>query len=102
MPTDAPLESSVVNRLIKWINKQPECRAQKTHGSQLRMGTPDIDGSWRGRKMAIEVKRPGNNQVTALQKKELEAWAATGAITGVAHSLEELKEIIKEATGIDP
>ena len=97
MSKNAPLESSVVNGLIRWINKQPSCKARKTHGSQYQSGTPDIDGSWRGTKMAIEVKRPGNNRVTALQQKELDEWAATGAIAGVVHSLEELKTLIREA-----
>jgi len=93
-----PLESSIVNGLIKWINKQPGCKAQKTHGGSLRQGTPDILGSWKGRMLAIEVKRPGSNNVTPLQQKELEAWSKAGAISGVAHSLKELKDIIKEAT----
>lgn len=99
MAQTVPLESSVVNALIKWINKQPGCKAQKTHGSGLRQGTPDILGSWRGRMLAIEVKRPGSNKVTPLQRRELEAWAQAGAIAGVAHSLKELQDIILNEGG---
>lgn len=95
MATEAPLESSVVSTLIKWLNKQAGVKAQKTHGSSLRMGTPDIIGCWQGRMFTIEVKRPGSNAVTALQNKELEGWRRAGAIVGVAHSLDELKEILR-------
>jgi hypothetical protein len=42
----------------------------------------------------IEVKLPGEHPRED-QKKFLQAMAATGAIAGVAHSVEEALEIVK-------
>ncbi len=47
-----------------------------------------------GRAFYIEVKLPGEHPRED-QKKFLRAMAATGAISGVAHSVEEALEIVK-------
>lgn len=47
-----------------------------------------------GRALYIEVKLPGEHPRED-QKKFLNAMAATGAIAGVAHSVEEALEIVK-------
>ena len=47
-----------------------------------------------GKALYIEVKLPGENPRPD-QKKFLEAMTRTGAIAGVAHSIEEALEIVK-------
>lgn len=49
-----------------------------------------------GRAIYIEVKLPGQHPRED-QKKFLQAMANTGAIAGVAHSIEEALEIVKTA-----
>lgn len=59
-------------------------------------GESDITGHRRsdGKAIYIEVKLPGENPRED-QKKFLQAMANTGAIAGVAHSVEEALEIVK-------
>lgn len=47
-----------------------------------------------GKALYVEVKLPGEHPRED-QKKFLEAMAATGALAGVAHSVEEALEIVK-------
>ena len=46
--------------------------------------------------IAIEMKQPGKHP-TALQKLKLAQISACGGVCGVAHSLEEFKDIIQRA-----
>ena len=92
----APLEKSVVTKILNWLRDQPECYAIKTQGTASQSGWPDIIGSWQGRFFAFEVKRPGNNRVTELQLATLNKWRSAGGIVGVVHSLEEVKELLRE------
>lgn len=68
-----------------------------SNGGRVRIGFPglsDLVGCTKdGRFFAIEVKLPGEHP-RADQKKFLEAMAATGAIAGVAHSVEEALSIV--------
>ena len=59
-------------------------------------GESDITGHRRsdGKAIYIEVKLPGENPRED-QKKFLQAMANTGAIAGVAHSVEEALDIVK-------
>lgn len=59
-------------------------------------GESDITGHRMsdGRALYIEVKLPGEHPRPD-QKKFLDAMAKTGAIAGVAHSVEEALEIVK-------
>lgn len=91
-----PLESAIVKKILTWLNKQPGVKAEKTHGGMYgKAGKPDITGCIRGRRFEIEVKRPGNKP-TPLQMKELRDWKAAGAIVGVAYSLDDVKELLKD------
>lgn len=91
-----PLESAIVKSILTWLNKQPGIKAEKTHGGMYgKAGKPDITGCIRGRRFEIEVKRPGNKP-TKLQLKELKEWEAAGAIVGVAYSLDDVKELLKD------
>ncbi|WP_273483645.1 VRR-NUC domain-containing protein [Desulforamulus ruminis] len=89
-------ERSIVNTILKYLNSLPECYAIKTHGGQYRGGQPDIMGSFQGRFLALEVKRPGGKP-TKLQMEILKKWAAAGAIAGVVYSVDEVQKLIREA-----
>lgn len=69
-----------------------------SNGGRVRVGFPglsDLVGcTSEGRFFAIEVKLPGEKPRDD-QEKFLKAMSKTGAITGVAHSVEEALEIIK-------
>jgi hypothetical protein len=91
-----PLESSIVQSILRWLNKQPGVKAEKTHGGRYgKAGKPDITGCVRGRRFELEVKRPGN-KATKLQMKTLQEWKEAGAIVAVVTSVEEAREILQE------
>jgi hypothetical protein len=90
-------EKSIVNSILKYLNSLPQCRAEKTWGGGYgNAGKPDITGCLSGRRFELEVKVPGG-KLTPLQKVTLEQWKEAGAIVAVVHSVEEVKEILKEA-----
>jgi hypothetical protein len=61
-------------------------------------GTPsDLIGSYRGRPMALEVKRPGE-QPTAGQRAFLDAWEAAGGVAAVVYSAADAEAVL---AGID-
>ena len=60
-------------------------------------GWPDIIGVFRGRALALEVKRPGG-KATKLQLATLDKWKAAGALAGVVTSIEEARRIIEEVS----
>jgi hypothetical protein len=88
-------EKSITNAILKYLNGLPGCYARKTLGNMSNPGEPDISGCIAGRRLEIEVKAPGNKP-TKLQERALKRWAATGAITGVAWSLDDAKIILRE------
>lgn len=65
------------------------------HGGDPYMprGIPDIIGCYRGRFVALEVKRPGE-QPRAIQVVALKALKRAGAITAIVHSLDDVKEVL--------
>jgi penicillin-binding protein-related factor A (putative recombinase) len=79
------------------LNSLPECYAVKTRGDYRQGGQPDIIGCYKGRALALEVKRPGG-KATALQLAILAKWQQAGAVTGVIRSVEEVKKIMEKRT----
>lgn len=74
------------------------CRAIKVQGNAQRSGEPDIDGCYRGRSLKLEVKRPqGTYKPSELQLAVLSMWKEAGALTGVVHSVDEVKALLEEA-----
>jgi hypothetical protein len=86
-------EKSITNAILKWLNSIPGCYARKTLGGISNPGEPDISGCLNGRRLEIEVKAPGNKP-TVLQERALKRWRESGAMSGVAWSLEDAKAII--------
>ena len=90
-------EKAIVNSILRYLNSLPQCRAEKTWGGGYgNAGKPDITGCLKGRRFELEVKKPGGKP-TPLQKVTLEQWKEAGAIVAVVHSVDEVKEIMKEA-----
>lgn len=88
-------EKAIVLAIERAAKKRaPDLVLRKRHGTAFgRAGEPDLYGSWRGRHFEVEVKRPGE-QPTVLQRARLKEWAISGAITGVAHSVEEFFRVL--------
>lgn len=93
MQREARLSAAIVKRL----NAMPGTLVRKRHGSAFATaGDPDITGCCRGHHVEIEVKLPGEAP-TKIQERRLAEWAAAGAITGVATSVEEAMAILDHA-----
>ena len=87
-------ESTLVNKILKYLNGLPNCKAIKRHGGMFgRAGEPDITGCHKGKHFEIEVK-VGNNKLTEIQLQRLREWADTGAKTFVAYKLYDVTEKI--------
>lgn len=93
------LEKYVVSRIVRALKDRPGVVIRKRHGTAMGVaGDPDLYGSIGGRHFEIEVKRPdGASQPTELQCQRLREWGQSGAITGVARSVEDALRIL----GID-
>ena len=89
-----PLEKTITKTIIRYLNGLPACYARKIHGSRYTAGFPDIICVREGVCLWIEVKRPGNKP-TELQLLELERWREAGALTIVAYSVEDVKDIMQ-------
>ncbi|HOJ21588.1 MAG TPA: hypothetical protein PLY56_08640 [Armatimonadota bacterium] len=88
-------ESALVAEIVRALRKLPDVIVRKRHGSAWGVaGDPDLYGSINGRHFEIEVKRPGAEGPTPLQQARLRQWAATGALVGVARSVEDALRIV--------
>jgi len=87
-------EAALVAEILRALRALPGVIVRKRHGSAWGVaGDPDLYGSIHGRHFEIEVKRPGD-RLTALQEARMKQWAATGALAGVARSVEEALDIV--------
>src|SRR5690606_8320365 len=73
----AMTEAAITEAIMKWLRARG-AYVIKTYGGPYRRGLPDLIGVYRGRALALEVKRPGGRP-TPLQEHELGRWAAAGA-----------------------
>lgn len=82
-------ESTITRAILRELNKLPNCRAVKLHGSAYsNAGEPDIYGCISGRMFVIEVKRPSENP-TRLQEWTLNQWSRAGACAITARSVQD-------------
>ena len=89
-------EKAVENKIKKWL-KDKNYWFFKVHGSIFQpSGIPDILACINGKFVAIEVKRTKGGIVSPLQKAQIEMIKKNGGIAGVATSMEEFLEILKE------
>ena len=91
------LEKQVENQIKKWL-EQNNYWYFKVHGGPFhKTGVPDIIACMNGRFVAIEVKRPSGGVVSKLQQIQMVKIKENGGVVGVARSLAEFLEILKEA-----
>jgi hypothetical protein len=89
-------EKAIVNSILRYLNKLPQCVARKRWGSGFGLaGEPDIDACIQGRSLQLEVKRPGKKP-TMLQEKRLAEWSAAGAVVGVVHGVDEVRGLLAQ------
>ena len=86
-------EKSIVDVIRRYL-KKIGAKTYKMHGGPHgHAGAPDIIGAYKGRPLALEVKRPGED-TTPTQKVELRGWEKAGAIAGKVTSVQEVKDLI--------
>lgn len=90
-------ESTLNEKVKKWINSLPGGWAYKRLGSYGNRGMPDISGAIHGIRIEIEGKLPGNRP-TPKQQHTIDTLAKADIITGWYTSLEEAQQlVIKQA-----
>jgi hypothetical protein len=88
-----PLERNLLRACERELKRRKICY-RKRHGSPLgTKGDPDLYLLYRGIHVEIELKVIGEDP-TPLQKLRLEEWHQAGAITAVAHTIDELRDIL--------
>ncbi len=95
--TRSPKEKQVVTKIMAAAKKIPGLVLRKRHGTAMGCaGDPDLTGCFRGRHVEIEVKVPyeSKSQLTKLQAHRQVEWAESGAIVGIARSIEEFLAIL--------
>ncbi len=86
------LERDIVKSIKLYLNGIDGVFVWKTHGGQFgTAGEPDLIGSYKGKALGIEVKRPGK-KATRLQDLFLKKLQAAGAIAFIAYNLEDAKK----------
>lgn len=96
--SDAP-EEDLQNEIEAWLKSLGrECyyvRARMDRATTVRKGTPDFIGWHRGKPFSIECKRRGK-KATPEQIGSL-LWAEHAlAVTGVAYTLDQFKQILSD------
>ena len=94
MMTDKPLENPtpIANYL-----KSQGAYVINLHGSAMLVGLPDIVCCWRGRFIAVEVKRPGG-KLRKLQKVTLQKIEKCGGIAIRAESVDDVRKVLSITT----
>ena len=89
------LESALQKKIQKYLKDNlHNAVVWKNHGNQYSViGLPDIMCVYREKLVCIEVKIPGNKP-TKLQEITLKKLSDAGAITGVAYSVEDVKQLL--------
>lgn len=90
-------EASLVDRIERYLKRQPGCLVRKTHGSAYSAGVADLIGCLKGRYFEIEVKRPGE-QPTALQLRGLEDVRKAGGYGMWTDCYEDIVQFVREAS----
>ena len=105
-------EKAIETAILMYLNYLPGCFAWKNNSTgifdQARgcyrksknkyaiNGVSDILGVYQGRFLAIEVKKPGAPDATDEQKNFIKRIGKSGGIAGVARSVDDAREILKQ------
>lgn len=90
------LEKQVENQIKKWLEKNSHWYFKVHGGPFQKVGVPDIIACVKGKFVAIEVKRPNGGVVSKLQQVQMKQIKACGGVVGVARSLNEFIQILKD------
>lgn len=90
------LEQTIQRNCINWYKRTYPNNYIRKNEQVVKSGDPDILICHFGIFVAIEMKQEGKSP-TPLQKLKLDRISLSGGVTGVAHSLDEFKSIIKQA-----
>jgi len=87
-----PLETTITNSILKYLNSIESCVAEKVMGNAMQKDRPDINGCYRGLSFRIEVKSPDHgNQPSKGQLLDIKKWVKAGCVAFVAYSLTDVK-----------
>lgn len=87
-------EADLQARILKWLRSRGGWWVKFPAGPYAPAGVPDILGCYRGRFVAIEVKKPGGG-VTKLQAATQERIAKQGqGLVATAFSLDDVRELL--------
>lgn len=92
------LEQTIQRNCINWYKRTYPNNYIRKSEQIVKSGDPDILICHFGTFVAIEMKQVGKNP-TPLQKLKLGIIMRSGGVAGVAHSLEEFKDIVHKAEG---
>lgn len=92
------LEQTIQRNCINWYKRTYPNNYIRKNEQVVKSGDPDIVLCHYGAFVAIEMKQVGKSP-TPLQKLKLDKILASGGIAGVAHSLQEFKDIVHKAEG---
>ena len=89
-----PSEQDIQRKILRYLNGLPECVAYKIAAGPYSMGgLPDVLCCYRGRMVAVEVKKTGG-RTTAQQEARLAELRAAGGWAIVAFSVDDVAAII--------
>lgn len=90
------LETAITHSIMKYLNSIDGVIMEKVKGEAGQSGRADINGSYKGRSVRIEVKTPDNrNKPSKKQLYNLWQWHMAGAITMVVYSLDAVQKAFK-------
>ena len=91
-------ENQIVKSILDYLNSQPNCVAEKVHGSASSSGKADINACVNGRSVRIEVKTADHgNKESMKQSINLKRWEAAGAYCIITYTL---KDVVTKLTAI--
>lgn len=91
------LEKQVENKIKKWLEENNYWYFKVHGGAFQKTGVPDLIACVKGKFVAIEVKRSNGGIISELQKAQIQKIKDSGGIAGVASSIDEFLQILKEA-----
>lgn len=89
-----PLESAIVSSILDLFKRTPRACAEKVQGTSAAAGRADINASYKGRMIRLEVKTPDHkNKASVRQLINLRKWRQAGAVTGVVYSVRSVEHL---------
>ena len=90
-------EPRLQTKVLQYLNSLPKCIAENVSGNANQSGRSDINGCYEGHCLKIELKDPTTGyQPSKKQLLYLKKWKRAGAITGIAYSVEDVKNLLQE------